>query len=82
MALSIPYDPQAGYDGVDGNVNAWMDPYAGEAVLERDPREIPVTAKIFENWLFPLYVGSFGRTPVQVMWVPSAWRRSSWRSPV
>jgi uncharacterized iron-regulated membrane protein len=68
VALSTSYDPQAGYDGVDGNVNVWVNPYTGEVALERDPREMPLAAKIFENWLFPLHVGSFGRTPVHVLY--------------
>lgn len=68
VALSTTYDPQSGYDGADGNVNVWMDPYTGEVALERDPRDMPLGAKIFEVWLLPLHASSFGGTLAQVLW--------------
>ncbi|MGH3144949.1 MAG: PepSY-associated TM helix domain-containing protein [Rubrobacter sp.] len=66
--LSAGWDPWAGFNGYDGNVYTYADPYTGEVVWKHDPRELPLAARIFENWLFPLHVGSFGRMPVRILW--------------
>ncbi len=68
VILLAIWDLRAGYDRLDGQVETWMDPYTGEVALERDPRQWPLAANIFENLGVPLHVGSFGRLPVQLLW--------------
>jgi uncharacterized iron-regulated membrane protein len=68
MYLSAGWDPYAGYNGYDGNVAVYADPYTGEVVWKQDPRELPLAARIFEGWIFPLHAGSFGRMPARILW--------------
>jgi uncharacterized iron-regulated membrane protein len=68
MYLSAGWDPYAGFNGYDGNVAVYADPYTGGVLWEQDPREMPLAARAFELWLFPAHVGSFGRLPVRVLW--------------
>ena len=68
VGLTAAWDPYAGFNGYDGNVYAFADPYTGEVLWKRDPRELPLSARLFEGWIFPVHTGSFGRLPVRILW--------------
>jgi uncharacterized iron-regulated membrane protein len=67
-SLTAGWDPYAGFNGYDGNVYVYADPYTGEVLWKQDPRELPLSARIFEGWIFPLHTGSFGRLPARILW--------------
>jgi uncharacterized iron-regulated membrane protein len=58
VSLTAGYDPLAGFNGYDGNVYGYADPYTGEMLWEHDPRELPIAARVFDGWVFPLHAGS------------------------
>jgi uncharacterized iron-regulated membrane protein len=66
--LTAGFDPNAGFNGYDGNVYGYADPYTGEMLWKHDPRELPLAAQIFEGWVFPLHVGSFGGIAARILW--------------
>ncbi len=66
--LTAGFDPVAGFNGYDGNVYGYADPYTGEMVWKQDPRELPLAAQIFDGWVFPLHTGAFGGIPVRILW--------------
>ena len=68
VTLAAGWDPYAGFNGYDGNLYGYADPYTGALVWKHDPRELPLAARIFDGWVFPLHTGSFGRMPVRILW--------------
>lgn len=66
--VSVPFDPRGRFNGYDGNVFLALDQYSGEVLVRLDPRGESLAADLFENWAFPLHVGSFARGAGRVLY--------------
>ena len=68
MWFSLPYDPRAGA-GFDGQVRIYLDQYSGRVLWSSDPRKLSLSENIYQNWRFPLHIGSYGQLPTRILQV-------------
>lgn len=66
--LEAGHDPFGGRASFSGSVTMQIDPYSGEILAREDPSGRPALAQLFDRWLYPLHMGSFGGWPVRVLY--------------
>lgn len=62
------HDPFGGRASFSGNVTMQVDPYTGEILAQEEPSDRPALAQVFDRWLYPLHMGSFGGWPVRLLY--------------
>lgn len=66
--VSVDYDPYVS-SGFDGQVPVYIDQYTGSVIRVDDPADTSLASQIFYNWFLALHIGSYGRTPVRILYV-------------